>query len=122
MGCRKSLWVTCLTVGDKKPLWATQSRCGCQEAGVDNKKSVSVTGSGCGLQEVDFSVAPLTPRVERGRVVDWSVPFTFRYTGLAVRSSSDTAYLVTALLWPFSWQVRHWPSSHAAGWTSALPS
>ena len=59
----------------------------------------------CVLQEVDFSVAPLTPRSDRGQVVDWTGPFTFRYTGLAVRSSSDTVYLMTALLRPFSREV-----------------
>ncbi|XP_070173773.1 probable glutamate receptor [Littorina saxatilis] len=56
-------------------------------------------------REVDFSVAPLTAVSVRFTVADWSVPFSFRYTGISVRSSSNNANLAVALLRPLSGQV-----------------
>ncbi|KAK7090024.1 hypothetical protein V1264_009883 [Littorina saxatilis] len=59
-------------------------------------------------REVDFSVAPLTAVSVRFTVADWSVPFSFRYTGISVRSSSNNANLAVALLRPLSGQVWAW--------------
>nr|KAG5697667.1 hypothetical protein BaRGS_000552 [Batillaria attramentaria] len=56
-------------------------------------------------KEVDIVVAPLTPTVERHAVADWTMPYDFRYSSVAVRVVSPDQYLWTAFLWPFQWQV-----------------